>query len=135
MRLSLLIPAAATLGLMSGCAPTTQGEGPPAEARACFLSSSLQNFRADETVLYVRSSRNEVFEVQVAGYCRDLSSANAVSVTTFGGSSISTCVGDTVNVVVSGLGSGGHSTAPCQGRVQRRLTDTEIAGLDSRLRP
>ncbi|QQQ18089.1 hypothetical protein JIP62_12345 [Brevundimonas vitis] len=137
MRLAILIPAMALLGAMAGCAPTTQpdAEAVPRAQRACFLAPSLQNFRASDTTLYVRSSRSEVFEVQVAGYCQDLSSANSVSVTPFGGSSVNVCVGDTVSIALSGLGTGGRYQGPCRGEVQRKLTEAEVAALAPRLRP
>ena len=137
MRLAILIPAMAVLGVMVGCAPTTQSDADavPRAQRACFLAPSVQNFRANETTLYVRSSRSEVFEVQVAGYCQDLSSAYALAITPFGGSSANVCVGDTVSIALSGLGTGGRYQGPCRGEVQRQLTEAEVAALAPRLRP
>ena len=137
MRRAILVPVMATLGLMAGCAPTARADRETVSRteRGCFLAPSLQNFRANDTTLYVRSSRSEVFEVQVAGYCQDLSSANAVSVTPFGGGGVNVCVGDTVNVMISGLSASGRNTGPCRGEVQRRLTEAEVAALAPRLRP
>lgn len=134
-----LVPASMILGAamaVGACAPTgeTSPGGPTSRAeRPCFYADQVRNFaNGPSQVLYIRSIRNEVFELSASGLCRDLDNAIGIGLTPLGGSSSRTCVGDWVQAVVppSGLGD-----SPCRLQVVKRLTPEEVAALDGRYRP
>jgi hypothetical protein len=136
MRILLSLFLAGTA--VSGCAPT--GAGAPdgqtvAEARPCFYTSQVRNFRTERNQkIYVRVRNDEVYELNTFGACVDLDSAINVGLgPRYSGGSDRVCVSDQVNVIVA------HPTpvvrSPCYARVDRRLTDEQVAALPDRARP
>lgn len=139
------IPALiAGLGLaLAACAPTSGGSAGAADmaaatdtetARACFYPNQVRNFRSERgDKLYVRSARNEVFELSAVGFCPDLPSAIALTLNPRFGGSTRLCPSDQATVVIGQPSP--TSSAPCHVRVERRLTEDEIAALPERARP
>lgn len=129
--------AAAVATTLAACAP---GDVPPAtigapgSARACFIPDTVRNFRpANDSVVYVRAGRNEVYEVNSA-FCRGLSNAQSIALSSgIGGGSA--CVDDSITIQLAGPGLASGDSSRCQARVTRRLTEEEVAALPSRLRP
>ncbi len=138
----VLLPAClAAATAVAACAPVTPsapGAAATAEAasaRPCFYSSQIRNFRADRNQrIYVRTGRDEVFELVTTGACLDVDSAIGIAlVQRFGGGSDRLCPSDQVNVVISHP-SPIHA-GPCLARVERRLTAEQVAALPDRARP
>lgn len=126
--------AAAVAGL-SACAPMEGPvqSGPPGARNPCFDAATLRNYRSVQgRTLYVRTSRDEVFELQSVGACNDLDGAVGISLVPTFGSITRLCVGDSADVLTRG---GPGSSGPCRVRVTRMLTETEIAALPDRDRP
>lgn len=128
---ALLIMAVAGCapGMESADAPGTQAEG---QARQCFSTSQVRNFRADGiTTVYLRAN-DTVYEVNAAGGCRDLDFTSSLAITSdlpsAGGSRL--CVGDSARILVPGAMGGA-----CRVRVSRALTAEEVAALPSANRP
>lgn len=135
MRFAPIILAGAVLS-MAACAPSTQGAGATsdrAEAARCFRIDDIRNFRAaNMTDLYVRTSRDKVYQITTTGGCWNMDNALALSITpTLGGSS-NVCLGDMVNVFVPG---GMPGSGRCRGTVTKSLTPDEVAAMPSRSRP
>ena len=128
-----LIPLVLSLG---ACAPTgaPSAGGPTTRAeRPCFYTDQVRNFANGPTqVLYIRSVRNEVFELRSAGLCLDLDNAVQVGLAPFAGGSSRTCAGDWVQAVLPSSGMGDGS---CRLQVVKRLTPEEVEALDGRYRP
>lgn len=115
-------------------APTDQARA-PGSAKACFLPQAVTNFRAeDESLVYVRASRSEVFEIR-SSPCFGMDSALSLSIVQPIGSGTRACVGDPVDLMVGRRGSSFRTPGSCRAEVVRQLTETEIAALPSRLRP
>ena len=138
MRVSVSIAFAwaAAAASLSACAPM---EGAPANASSsaarnqCFDAATLRNYRAVQgRTLYVRTSRNDVFELQSVGACNDLDGAVGIALIPDGGSISRLCPGDGAEVRVRG---GPVPSGPCRVRVTRMLTETEVAALPDRDRP
>lgn len=136
MRFAPIILAGVVLST-TACAPSTQGAGATSSrteaAARCFRIDDIRNFRAaNMTDLYVRTSRDKVYQITTTGGCWDMDNALALSITpTLGGSS-NVCLNDMVNVVVPG---GMPGSGRCRGTVMKSLTAEEIAALPSRSRP
>lgn len=136
MRQSIALTLVPVLLALGACAPTgaTGPDGPTSRAeRPCFYTDQVRNFANGPTgVLYIRSIRNDVFELRSAGLCLDLDNAVQVGLAPFAGGSSRTCAGDWVQAVLpsSGMGAG-----PCRLQVVKRLTAEEVAALDGRYRP
>lgn len=131
---SIAVLTAAVAGL-AACAPMegVPADGPPGARSQCFDAATLRNYRAVQgRTLYVRSSRDEVFELQSVGACNDLDGAVGISLVPSFGSITRLCVGDGAEVRVSG---GPGPSGPCRVRVTRLLTETEVAALPDRDRP
>ena len=139
----VLLPAClAAATAVAACAPVTPAAPGAAaagaaatSARPCFFSSQIRNFRSDRNQrIYVRTGRDEVFELVTTGACLDLDSAIGIAlVQRFGAGSDRLCPSDQVDVIVS------HPSpihrGPCLARVERRLTAEEVAALPERSRP
>lgn len=140
MRMSVLTClglSAATL-LTVSCAPTaTTGETAeaPTRSRQCFSVQQVNNFRSGQIdQVFLRVGRNEVYELNAAGGCRDLDFANRMAIVPdMGGMAGSRlCTDDWARVVVPG------STSPaevCRVRVTRKLTAEQVAALPANQRP
>ena len=84
----------------------------------------------DQT-LYIRGSGKTVFQLETAGYCRDLDTAMGLAFLPQGGLN-RLCTGDWTQVVPSG------ATPPatlCRVRIVKRLSEAEVAALPERDRP
>lgn len=131
----------AALGLsvaVGGCAPTAgSGDGRTGErpVRQCFNVQQIDNFRSGRfDQLFLRVSRNQVYELSVAGGCRDLDFAMRMALIPDGGGSVGSrlCTGDWARVVVPGDAS---PVETCRVRINRRLTGAEIEALPPAHRP
>lgn len=137
MQTSRQLPMFAVLLIgVAACAPTNpvMGEGEGQSARnPCFDVATLRNYRAVQgRTLYVRSSRDEVFELQSVGACNDLDGAVGLALVPDAGSISRLCIGDGAVVRArSGVGS----TGPCRVRVTALLTPDQVAALPDRDRP
>jgi Family of unknown function (DUF6491) len=123
--------------LMAGCAPTAgRGEGEaPRPARQCFSVQQVDNFRSGRIdQLFVRAGRSQVYELSVAGACRDLDFAYRLAITPdfTGAAGGRLCVGDPVRIVVPGDTS---RTEVCRARIDRQLTEAEVEALPDAYRP
>lgn len=131
---SIALLASAVAGL-AACAPMEgpAQNGPPGARSQCFDAATLRNYRSVQgRTLYVRSGRDEVFELQSVGACNDLDGAVGISLEPSFGSITRLCVGDGADVRTRG---GPAPSSPCRVRVTRMLTETEVAALPDRDRP
>lgn len=131
----LFLLAALPIGL-AACAPSNEaatGAGPGAGGpeRRCFQTGQITNFRADRQTVYVKVGQSAVYELSAAGACPDLDSAFRVAMVAVGGGS-NLCVDDPVTLVTPGQSS---PVEVCRARIDRQLTDEQIAALPDRLRP
>jgi hypothetical protein len=132
MRILPLLTAAGALAL-SACAPTTQTADGGATPRRCFSASTVFNFNAaDDNIVYVRAPRNAVFQLRAVGFCQDLDWAQRLAIAPIGGGS-QLCPGDEASLAY--FGGGASQRGPCRVRVERQLTEAEVAALPSRHRP
>lgn len=139
-------PALTCLGLSAAallavsCAPTTTtttGEraDAPARSRQCFSVRQVTNFRQGEPEqVLLRVGRNDVYELNAAGGCRDLDFANRVAIVPdmSGVAGSRLCTDDWARVIVPGSTS---PTEVCRVRVSRKLTTEEIEALPGNHRP
>ncbi len=138
-----LTPSAA-LSLLAtlavACAPTPDmgADGDRAAARPerqCFSPEQVRNFRQGRPgQLYVRVMRSDVYELNSSGGCTDLDLAQRLAITADGAGLAGgrLCTGDWARITLPG------STSPirtCRARVERVLTDEEIAALPDAHRP
>ena len=128
-----LLVAASGLVAMTGCAPTTSTEqtASAAPVRQCVFQDQIQSFRVRDQALYIRGSGKTVFQLETAGYCRDLDTAMGLAFLPQGGLN-RLCTGDWTQVVPSG------ATPPatlCRVRIVKRLSEAEVAALPERDRP
>jgi len=133
-KLAPVAAAAASLVLVAAAPPSATSPVAPDEpaARQCFRPQTVRNYAAqDDTTVYVRA-RGQVFEVQTTG-CRGLSLSRTLGLTPQRGGRA--CVGDALTVATAGPSTMGENNSICAGRVTRQLTEAEIEGLPSRLRP
>ncbi|MBJ7318572.1 MAG: hypothetical protein KJ728_04810 [Alphaproteobacteria bacterium] len=132
--------AASTVAAMSlsACAPAATkaaaaaADGDKSVAR-CFRADSVRNFRTDrQSDLYIRSLRDDVFQINTSGACWDLDSAVSIAVTPTLGGSDTVCVGDPVQILVPNADPGRRT---CRAFVTKSLTAEEVAALPDRARP
>ncbi|EDX79317.1 MAG: hypothetical protein B7Y85_09535 [Brevundimonas sp. 32-68-21] len=131
--------AASTVAAMSlsACAPAATraaaaADGEKSVAR-CFRTDSVRNFRTDrQSDLYIRSLRDDVFQINTSGACWDLDSAVSIAVTPTLGGSDTVCVGDPVQIIVPNADPGRRT---CRAFVTKSLTAEEVAALPDRARP
>ena len=137
--LAVLSTAAVALG---ACAPTTDGADRPTRTastspeRQCFSVTQVRNFRQGGTgTIYLRSGRNEVYEINNAGGCFELDFANQLAILPDGAGLAGdrVCSGDAARIILASGGPGGRDV--CRVRVTKRLTDAEVAALPDRQRP
>ncbi len=127
----------ATALMATSCAPTTSGDraDAPPRSRQCFSVQQVNNFRSGRPdQVFLRVGRDDVYELNAAGGCRDLDFANRLAITPdMGGMAGSRlCTDDWARVIVPG------STSPaevCRVRISRKLTAEEIAALPASHRP
>ncbi|MBU1385120.1 MAG: hypothetical protein KKE52_09360 [Alphaproteobacteria bacterium] len=133
---SAALAAFAVLG--ASCAPTVDtgvsgDSGAAAPGRQCFSTDQVRNFRDGEHgQLFIRAARDQVFELNTAGGCFDVSTANSLVILgdpPLAGSRI--CTGDWARIGVPGSSAGGV----CRARVERMLTAEQVAALPSVHRP
>lgn len=138
MRLTFITLTASTVTALSlfGCAPaatTTAGVKSETSTARCFRTENVRNFRADrQSDLYIRSGRDDVFQINTAGGCWDLDSAISIAVTPTLGGSDTVCVGDPVQVIVPNADPGRRT---CRAFVTKSLNAEEVAALPDRARP
>ena len=124
--------------LTVSCAPTaTTGERAeaPARSRQCFSVQQVTNFRQGRPdQVFLRVGRNDVYELNAAGGCRDLDFANRLAIVPdMGGMAGSRlCTDDWARVIVPGSTS---AAEVCRVRISRKLTAEEIEALPGNHRP
>ncbi|HWQ86799.1 DUF6491 family protein [Brevundimonas sp.] len=141
MRAVLTASAVAALAL-SACAPVdpaAPGPGPGMTAaeshRQCFVISQVRNFRQGRPdQVFLRVSRDEVFELNAGGGCADLDFAIRLALIPDMGETVGSrlCTDDWARIIVPG------STLPnsvCRVRVIRKLTAEQVAALPAAHRP
>ncbi|HYC75959.1 DUF6491 family protein [Brevundimonas sp.] len=139
-RLISAAAVAALTALAASCAPTPDSgmDGDSASARPerqCFSADQVRNFRQGRSgQLYVRVTRNDVYELNSSGGCTDLDFAQRLAITADGAalSGGRLCTGDWARITLPG------SAAPvstCRARVDRVLSAEEVAALPSAHRP
>lgn len=134
MRLPITLVAAAAL---SACAPvqdTTMSAASEARPlRQCFSVSQVRNFRqGGPGQVFLKVGGEDVYELTVAGGCTDLDFAYRLALIPDGFTGPRLCTGDYGRVLVPGSTS---TTSVCRVRVNRILTDAEVAALPSSQRP
>ncbi|WP_296818626.1 DUF6491 family protein [Brevundimonas sp.] len=123
MRTPLALGA---LFLATACAPTAM-DG-PRQPRECFFASEVDSFASSENrVVYVRTSRDEVFRLDTFS-CGNVDWSQSIGIRPTGGGS-SVCSGFDAELIVPDIGRG-TTTCPVTG--VRRLTDAEVAALNPR---
>ncbi|QTC90388.1 DUF6491 family protein [Brevundimonas goettingensis] len=129
--LLLLVPA---VGLMVGSAALPAAAPARAEApeRQCFSQQQVDNFRSgrDQT-LYLKVRGSGVYQLTTAGACLDLDHAYQMAIVPEMGAS-RLCTDEWATLAVPG------SAAPvqaCRARIDKKLTDAEVAALPARSRP
>lgn len=133
MRRSLMI-LTTVIGLMAGSATLPAAAPARAEApgRQCFFQQQVDNFRAGATpTLYLKVRGSGVYAVSTGGGCTDLDIAYRLAIVPDAGSS-RLCTDDFVTL--STAGSTG-SPQTCRARIEKKLTDEEVAALPARSRP
>ena len=140
IRLISFTAVAAGAVMVASCAPTsdTRMDGDSAGARPerqCFSPEQVRNFRQGRPgQLYVRVTRNDVYELNSSGGCTDLDFAQRLAITADGaglaGGRI--CTGDWARITLPGSAS---PISTCRARVDRVLTEEEVAALPSSHRP
>lgn len=140
IRLISFTVVAAGAVMVAACAPTSDAgmDGDSAGARPerqCFSPEQVRNFRAGRPgQLYVRVTRNDVYELNSSGGCTDLDFAQRLAITADGaglaGGRI--CTGDWARITLPGSAS---PISTCRARVDRVLTEDEVAALPSAHRP
>lgn len=114
----------------SACAPTAGMDG-PREPRQCFFVNEVQSFASsDDRKVYVRTGRNEVFELTTFS-CNNVDWSTSIGIAARGGGS-SVCSGFDAELIVPDIGAGQRT---CPVTAVRRLTEAEIAALPPRDRP
>jgi len=125
--------------LTASCAPTTDttapADGSVRSVTPCFNAEQVRNFRAgDGGQLYLRVMRDQVFELNTSGGCTDLDFAQRLAITPAGaglaGGRI--CTGDWAQITLPGSAA---ALGTCRARVNRVLSEEEVAALPSAHRP
>lgn len=131
--------AAALVALTASCAPTadsaSSGGNSAGPERRCFSSEQVRNFRqGGPNTLYVRVTRDDVYELNSSGGCTDLDTAQRLAITGDGASLAGgrICTGDWARITLPGSSAGITS---CRARVSRVLTEAEVEALPSAHRP
>lgn len=136
MRDITLPPLSLAAVLVAACAqtPATSVDGMQTASRQCFYSDQVRNFRSSsDNILYVRDTRNAVYQLDSTAGCWDIGSQYALTITPYLGSgSTRLCVGDDARI---GLTSSGFGPRTCRARVTRTLSEEQVAALPSRDRP
>ena len=122
------------------CAPTSDmgGDGDRASVRPerqCFSPEQVRNFRQGRPgQLYIRVTRNDVYELNSSGGCVDLDFAQRLAITADGAGMAGgrLCTGDWARITVPGSTS---ALSTCRARVSRVLTPEEVAALPAAHRP
>ncbi|GAA0639723.1 hypothetical protein [Brevundimonas lenta] len=132
MRLPILIAGLGVFAATVSCAPTTGGESgsAPPQARACFNTQTVTNFRRGRPdQIFLRVGRNDVYELQAAGGCREVDFAIRLAIVPerTGAAGTRICTNDWVRIFVPGPNR--SPTAFCRARVSRLLTPEEVAAL------
>jgi len=135
LALAFVVPGA--FAALASCAPVADGdmarEAPP-RARQCFSVQQVDNFvQGRPEQVFLRVSRNDVYELNAAGGCPGIDFANRMALLPDGalaGSRI--CTDDWARVVVPGSTS---QNSICRVRVSRKLTADEVAALPAHHRP
>lgn len=127
----LLIAAVGAIS-MSGCAPTPGADiaSSSASNRQCFSSGQNPNFRGNNQTIYMRSGKEDVFELKTVGSCPEIHFDLSIRFTSAGPFS-RICTGDTATIEMRQIGQ----RSLCQVQVVKKLTEAEIAALPSRDRP
>lgn len=132
-----LLTAFSVAAALSACAPvqdpamTSGSEARP--ARQCFSVSQVRNFRqGGPGQVFLKVGGADVYELTVAGGCTDLDFAYRLALIPDGFTGPRLCTGDYGRVLVPGSTS---TTSVCRVRVNRLLTDAEVAALPSSQRP
>ena len=138
-RLISAAAVAALTALATSCAPTADsgmdGDSAARPERQCFSPEQVRNFRqGGPGQLYIRVTRNDVYELNSSGGCTDLDFAQRLAITADGAALAGgrICTGDWARITLPG------STSPistCRARVDRVLTADEVAALPSAHRP
>lgn len=134
MRLLFMAAVLSSAAAITACAPISgPGSKPPgqqADARTCFRTMNIRNFSADgDQTLYVRTTANEVVQIDTFGGCRGLDTAIAIELRPQDGFS-QLCTGD-----FSALRVVQPARDVCRVQVVKKLSDAEVAALPSRARP
>lgn len=124
----------------ASCAPTTDmgADGDHAAARPerqCFSPEQVRNFRQGEPgQLYIRVTRDDVYELNSSGGCVDLDFAQRLAITADGAGLAGgrLCTGDWARITVPGSTS---RLSTCRARVTRLLIPEEVAALPAAHRP
>ena len=139
-RLISCSAVAAAAALAASCAPVA-GAGAPGDSasarpeRQCFSAEQVRNFRQGRPgQLYIRVTRDDVYELNSSGGCTDLDFAQRLAITadgaSMGGGRI--CTGDWARITLPGSAS---PISTCRARVSRVLTEAEVAALPDAHRP
>lgn len=129
--LLLLLPVA---GLMVGSAVVPAAAPVRAETpeRQCFFQQQIDNFRTDGSqTLYLKVRGSGVYKLSTAGACNDLDGAYQMAIVAdMGGSRL--CTDEWATVAVPGSAGPLQS---CRVRIDKKLTDAEVAALPAHSRP
>lgn len=137
-RFLLVLPPLAAL--IAGCAaapgsPPESGTGPArtkSPERQCFSQHQVDNFRTGEPqTLYLRARGSGVYRLTTAGACTDLETAYGLAIAPEMGAS-RLCTEEWVTVTVPGSAA---AVQTCRARIERKLTEAEVAALPARYRP
>ncbi len=129
--LLLLLPVA---GLMVGSAvmPVAAPARADAPERQCFFQQQVDNFRTEGSqTLYLKVRGSGVYKLSTAGACNDLDGAYQVSIVPDMGAS-RLCTDEWATLAVPGSAGPIQS---CRARIDKKLTDAEVAALPARSRP
>lgn len=126
----LLIAAVGAIS-MSGCAPTPGADiaSSSASNRQCFSPEQGLNFRGNNQTIYVRSGKEDVFELKTVESCPEIDFTLTIRFPQMLGRY---CTGDTTPITMA---DGLTPRSICQVQVVKKLTEAEIAALPSRDRP
>jgi hypothetical protein len=138
-RLICLSAFAVAAALTASCAPTTDltaaGDGGARSVTQCFSTGQVRNFRAGNSgQLYLRVMRDQVFELNTSGGCTELDFAQRMAITPAGaglaGGRI--CTGEWAQITLPGSAP---ALGACRARVDRALSEEEVAALPPAHRP
>jgi hypothetical protein len=123
------------VGLLAACAATPAADPARAGApeRQCFSPQQIDNFRSGPSfqTLYVRARGSGVYELTTAGACNDLDTAQRLAVVPEMGAH-RLCTDEWAALAVPGTAA---PLETCRARIEKKLTDAEVAALPARYRP